>query len=187
MNVKFEGKYIDVVQHDVHLGCLVGNVDKRMRIHVGIKEFISKSTMLKCHFRCLPVDVMYSLFKTHCMPLYSSVIWDLTHDSIEMFYTAWRKSIRSLLNLPYCTHRYLLNHICNDAPIDCQLHCRFLKFLSSVVHSRNTIIQFCTCLSLKGSGSNVSNNISSLTKRLKCNRMDFTKLNLYKNYNMHQY
>ena len=69
VNVKFEGKYIDVVQHDVHLGCLVGNVDKRTRIHVGIKEFISKSTMLKCHFRFLPVDVMYALFKSHCMPL----------------------------------------------------------------------------------------------------------------------
>ena len=173
-NVKFQDKYIDVVQQDVHLGCLVGNVDKRARIDAGIKDFLSKTTMLKCHFKLLPVDVMYSLFKTHCMPLYSSVLWDLSDSSIETFYTAWRKSIRSILGLPYCTHSILLNLICNDVTIQCQLHCRFLKFFQSLVNSRNSVIQFCAALSLKGSGSNVSNNISSLTHKLRCSRQELS-------------
>ena len=177
--VKFQDKYIEVVQQDVHLGCLVGNVDKRARIDAGIKDFLSKTTMLKCHFKLLPVDVMYSLFKTHCMPLYSSVLWDLSDRSIELFYTAWRKSIRSVLGLPYCTHGVLLNLVCDDVTIYCQLHCRFLSFLQSLVNSRNSVIQLCAALSLKGSGSNVSNNVSSLCYKLRCSREEFIHVSRY--------
>ena len=35
---------------------------------------------------------IYSLFKSYCMPLYGSLLWDLGSPAVNIFYVAWRKS-----------------------------------------------------------------------------------------------
>ena len=90
--ISFMGSNISWVQKDSHLGTLVGNATMAERIEAGVRTFNSKVNMLKCHFKYLPTDIMYTLFKMHCMPLYSCVLWDLAHPSINHFLTAWRKA-----------------------------------------------------------------------------------------------
>ena len=155
MNCKLE-----VVPNDKHLGCLVGNISQKERISHGVNDFIGKVNMLKCHFGSLPPNVTYSLFKSHCMPLYASALWDLSHPAMEKFFIAWRKSIRSILHLPLQTHSRLLHHICNDVHVKVQLYNRLLKFVKAAYHSGNSVTRLCAHLASQGSCSAVSNSIS---------------------------
>ena len=175
--VCFNGKCIEVANEEKHLGTLLGNVSCVKRIDDAVHSFLTKVNHLKCHFKTLPVHTMYTLFKTHCMSLYSSPMWDLSHPSITTFHVAWRKAIRKVLDLPYRTHSRILNLICDDLPIDAQLHVRFHKFLVSLHTSSNPVTQLCTELALSGSGSSVSNNISSLSTILNMSRTDTVHCN----------
>ena len=63
------------------------------------------------------------------MSVYGSSLWDNSSKTVNAFLTAWRKSIRYLLQLPYKCRSIYLPLICNDLPVDVQLHSRFLIFL----------------------------------------------------------
>ena len=91
------------------------------------------------------------------MSLYGSVLWDFLFKHVEMFYTTWRKCIRRLLGLPYRTHNNLLHLICNDIPVDGQLHLRFLNFFVNNLKSDNT------CVKSRGSRSEASNSLNFIT------------------------
>ena len=97
------------------------------------------------------------------MSLYGSVLWDFSSKHVEMFYTTWRKCIRRLLGLPYRTHNNLLHLICNDIPVDGQLHLRFLNFFVNNLKSDNTCVKLCALLCLRGSRSAASNSLNFIT------------------------
>ena len=101
------------------------------------------------------------------MPLYGSVLWDLSHKDVDHFFTQWRKSIRKLFKLPYTTHCNLLCHICQDIPIEYQLFSRVNKFLVKVGNSDNSVLHFCFKLALNGSMSKVSNTLNYMAYVLK--------------------
>ena len=94
------------------------------------------------------------------MPFYGSVLWDLSCTDINMFYTAWRKCIRRILNISSRTHCRYLNTLCADFPVDMQLHTRFLKFFHMTLSSNNDCISLCAKLALNGSGSIICQNLN---------------------------
>ncbi len=60
----------------------------------GVTDFQRKVNVLMrtLYFKFINSDVLATdCFKTYCMPLYGSVLWDLTDTNCERFYTAWRK------------------------------------------------------------------------------------------------
>ena len=109
---------IDGIHHDkvfiknntsaVHVGNLIGPNIKHQDVYNVTNKFISSvnhvtSVFSKCHSH-----VKQYLFQTYCMPLYGAILWDLSSDKIEYFFTQWRKSIRKLWQLPYTTHSKLM-------------------------------------------------------------------------------
>ena len=94
--------------------------------------------------------------KTYCMPLYGCPLWHLEGKHIQRFYVALRKG------LLYNTHCNVLNLICDDIPVDCQLDNRLLKFMSSCSLSENIVVKLCYKLACNGSQSTMCNNISFL-------------------------
>lgn len=172
--ISFMGKPIESVPWDKHLGYPVGNITDRQLMNNVISNFMSKVNMVRSHFKHVPYDIMYSMFKSYCMPLYGCPLWDYCSPQINMFYVAWRKSVRYILNLPYTTHCDMLHRICDDNPIHEQLYSRFCKFFCTVVSSDNVITRTCSQLAMNGSGSNVSNNISLICQYQCINRFDIS-------------
>lgn len=168
--VEFMGGVIDVVNHEKHLGNVIGNLTQRDIISRITNDFLTRVNMVKSHFKNIPTDTMYFLFKTYCMPLYGSQLWDLGSTAMNIFYVAWRKSVRYLLNIPRRTHCSLLHYICDDVPINIQLCIRFIKFLLSLPNTNNPLIKTCHELIMQGSQSAVSNSLSFTANALKCNR-----------------
>ena len=177
-DITFMGGIIDVVSWDKHLGNPIGNISHADIVHKCIVDFMTRVNMVKYHFYGLPVATLYSLFKTYCMPLYGSQLWDLSDRSVDKFYVAWRKAIRYLFNLPYKTHCVLLPLVCDDCTVQCQLYKRFVQFYRSLNTSHNSIVGLCAKLVLKGSRSSVSNSLSVVCNYYNHNRYDISHVQI---------
>ena len=144
------GIYIKSQSVANHLGSCIGpKLDNKDVKHVSNNFCVAFNSLMSI-FGNLKCQLKYRLFKTYCMPLYGSVLWDLFHHSVEYFCTQWRKSIRKLFNLPYTTHCNLLSSICHDIPIEFQLMSRAMKFLVKVGNSENKVLQLCYRFALNG-------------------------------------
>ena len=88
INITFMGKPITIVDNDKHLGYSVGNVKNDYIITQAINDFIARVNMVKSHFKLVPPDIMYKLFKTYCIPLYGCPLWVYYDKSICKFSVA---------------------------------------------------------------------------------------------------
>ena len=126
-----------------YLGNLIGPKAEDNDMRSKINEVFVNTNHILNVFGKASYRVKYQLFKSYCLPLYGSVLWDYSHPSIEKLYLAWRKCIRRLINVPYNTHSGLLSFICNDLPIDIQMHKRVFKFIFSLIDSCNMYNKLC--------------------------------------------
>ena len=106
------------------------------------------------------------------MPLYGSQLWDFNCSTAEVFYTAWRKSIRYLFNLPTRTHSVLLPNICEDIPINEQISNRLLKFYKSLCDTPNTITNLCASVALHNSMCPLCNSLIYLSSIYNCHKLE---------------
>ena len=157
-----------------HLGTMIGQGAHVYNIDSCIADLIKRSQATASIFSKVDPCIRYNLFKTYCMSLYGCVLWDFSSDHVKDVYTAWRKSIRSLLRLPWRAHSKLLPVICRDMPVDAQIHSRFLNFFRSIYLSDNTILRTCCKLVLNGSMSTVCNSINFI-----CNKYHLCKFNIH--------
>ena len=132
--------------------------------------------MIMSHFSCCDYKVKYTLFKTYCMPLYGSPLWNFTSAHISRFYTAWRKCIRRILGVPYTTHCRLLHRICDDYPVEVQLVSRCVQFIHNTWKNNNQISSLCIRLALAGSRSNIANTMSLVSSMANVPRHKLTLL-----------
>ena len=177
-----QGSSIPLVANDKHLGNIIGKDRLIKSIDNAIKELYVNTNLLLSQFSACNIDVKYRLFKSYCMSVYGSQLWDFSSHHCERFYTAWRKCVRRLIGVPNTTHRCLLHLICNDTNVDTQLHCRVLNFLLSCSKSKSSHVQVCLQEVISGSRSAMSKswvhvrnlyNIDSLddinVQHIKCN------------------
>ena len=76
------------------------------------------------------------LFNTYCMNIYGSPLWKYYDKNLfEVFYIAWRKSLRRGWKISNITHNNLLPFIHNYHPIDVILEKRCIKFVWSLYNS----------------------------------------------------
>jgi hypothetical protein len=153
---------IECAAQDKHLGNVIGFFNEEEVIDNVIKDFNKRVGMIRSHFKWLAPDCAYHLFKSFCMPLYGSVLWNFSHRSVNRFYTAWRKAIRCILHLHPRSHSCFLAPVCNDVDVEIQLLCRNVRFLRSLERSNNRVVRCCFQLVQNGSRSTVSRSFSKL-------------------------
>ncbi|ELT98321.1 hypothetical protein CAPTEDRAFT_186481 [Capitella teleta] len=66
--VPFMNNYLDIVPTEKHLGFPLGASSNKHLIENLCKEIMSKTNMLYCNFKHLPIDALYKLFRTYCTP-----------------------------------------------------------------------------------------------------------------------
>ena len=80
-------------------------------------------------FKDIPCDVKAKLLDSYCLDVYGSQLWNYSKHDVDMYFTAWRKSIRRLWNIPNTTHCNLLSSINSSVPIVINLERRCAKFI----------------------------------------------------------
>ncbi len=161
--IEFNRAVIELVNNEKHLGNVIGQKCIKHQLQESIHAFNAKVNMVKSHFHHIDSDGLYQIFKTYCMPLYGSQLWDYDNQFIDKFYIAWRKAIRKLFDLPNMTHCNLLPYICDDVAPNMQLYRRVISFVKGLSISRNVLSSICYRLAINGSNSAVSNTISILS------------------------
>ena len=171
--IYLDSVYIQCSAMEKHLGNLIGPNAGDKNMKCKLNEIYVHTNHIHNVFGKASYRVKYQLFKSYCLPLYGSVLWDYSHPSIEKLYLTWRKCVRKLINVPYNTHSALLPAICNDVPVDVQMHKRVVKFIFSLLESNNIRNKICLLLSVNGSCSSMCNTINYV-----CHKYNFNKINL---------
>ena len=157
-----DNNYVKCSHTEKHVGHLIGPLLNNKDITSKSNELMMNTNHILSVFGNASLEVKYQLFKTFCMPLYGSVLWDYSLKGVDSFFVTWRKCIRRLLNIPYNTHSDLLHLICTDLPVDCLLHKRVYKFVVSLSKSENMYNNLSLKLALNGSGSRICNSINHI-------------------------
>jgi len=182
--INFDGKILECSEQELHLGNLVGNNVNGDRISKATADFYRRFNVLHSSFKSIDTTIKYSLFKTYCMSLYGLQLWDFSSIECQSFYTAWRKCVRLLFGVSNRTHCHLLPYMCNDLPVDVQLHTRFLKFFHTAVNSDNMYTKLCAKLAREGSNSSVSKSLTFITQqyRIVKSKLEFMQWSTVANY-----
>jgi len=93
-----------------------------------------------CYFRSCDPLVKLKLLRHYCCDFYDSVIWNLSHNSIEDICVAWTKGLRRILSLPYNTHSRLISPVCDFLPVREELICRCASFIMKCLNSCNSLV-----------------------------------------------
>jgi hypothetical protein len=132
---------IELVQSFQHLGhTITSQLNDVSDITAKQYAFIGQTNNVLCFFRKLTSYIKYRLFRSYCTSYYGCELWSLTTSNISDFCTAWRRGVRSIWNLPYTTHCYLLPLICQCLPVFDELCRRSINFARSCVSHESKLI-----------------------------------------------
>ena len=132
-----------------------------MKLHTSYLKF----------FVCLYTEVYCGIFRPNMLKRFIPL-------GVNVFDAYWVFHIELII---ICSHL-----ICNDIPVDGQLHLRFLNFFVNNRKSDNTCGKFCALLCLRGSRSEASNSINFITNLYnldKYNIVDISFMNTIINVN----
>ena len=147
LKIRFHGTVLQNVSCGSHLGNYVGVNANDTMIEKSTSKLIGNFNYLMS----IGYEIKYKLFKTFYMDLYGCVLWNLTGNCINTFFTTWRK----------CIHQLLGNQVLvNDIPMDAQVHKRFLNFFESLIKSSNPVVKLCGQLVLSGSRTTVCKSLN---------------------------
>ena len=100
----------------------------------------------KCNEICQ--EFFFATAKTKCklnwiynMSWYGSALWDLTSEEFLRIESTYNRSIKILFNLPYDTHRYLIETVSNKEHIRTIIFKRYLKFVLNLEKSKKPILK----------------------------------------------
>ena len=84
---------------------------------------------------------MISLVSIYFSSFYGSNLWDLYSDAANQVYASWNVFIRKTFDLPFATHRYILNELSNKTHIRILLLKRFVKFYNQLKCCQKTEVR----------------------------------------------
>lgn len=175
-NIKMDGKTIPNVTHGSHLGIPIGKDASNTHINQNIYDLHRRTNAILAHFKNVYFRTKYTIFKSYCMSLYGSPLFEMYGHSIENLFVTWRKCVRKLFGISYRTKSALIPLLCDDYGIKAILHRRFVRFVHSVFNSNDDILPICGKLVLEGSTSTVGCNFNFLCHNYNINRYQLTKL-----------
>lgn len=175
--IVFQGTRVTSEGTALHLGHIIGPEVKNDNINKSISDFNRRVNVLMSRFYYCNFETKIKLFKSFCMSLYGSGIWDLSENCIEIFYTAWRKAVRKICGVNPRTHCSLLPLIIGSPYIKTTVTNRFMNFYRRVNNSENIYIKLAGCLSMAGSGSSISKNLSLISHEVEIPRAGVPLLN----------
>jgi len=127
-NIYIDGKEIAVVKKYLHLSHIISaQLDDKDDILAKRNSFCGKINSVLCYFRSCDPLVKVKLLRHYCCDYYGSVIWNLSHNSMEDICVAWRKGLRR-----NNTHSRLISPVCDFLPVREELICRCVHSLWNV-------------------------------------------------------
>jgi hypothetical protein len=171
----FNNDELQPLEYAKHLGTLLGPGAKDLNIKNAVCDLVTRTNITLAQFKFANSYTRYKLFKAFCMAAYGCQLWDFSDKLMQPVYTAWRKCVRKVWRVNARTHNRLIHLICDDMPIDVQLHRRFFKFVKSALCSKNEYVKLSATLAIRGSQSSVCNSLNFI-----CRKYDICKYDVHR-------
>ena len=114
------------------------------------------------NYRNVHTDILCRLFGTNCCSFYGSDLWGCNSTGFSRIVTEWHKAVRRVIQLPYCTHRWLLGPLSGQRNIIEQLHCKTVRFIVRGINHTNPIVKLICNIALTSARSPVGANMAFL-------------------------
>ena len=117
-----------------HLGNIL-QCENNMKHDVAVKrgKFIGKVNSLLQELHFADPAVLVKLLKIYCTSFYGSNLWDIFSPDVDRLFKSWNVSIRNIFNVPYTTHRYLIEPMSGCPHPKTMLSSRYVKFTQSLI------------------------------------------------------
>ena len=121
-----------------------------MSIDINSKRgsFVGKINSLLQEFHYASSDVLMKFVQTYACNIYGSNAWDLFSPECQRLFTSYNVAVRTILNLPRTTHRYLLEPLTDYPHLYVQLISRYVKFSQSLLENRAFEVRFLSRVSV---------------------------------------
>jgi hypothetical protein len=132
-NVILYDKPLPWVDSHEHLGHLI-HKDATMSHDTFCKrgQFISKVHALRQELGRQYPEVFMKLVSIYFTSFYGSNLWDLYGEATRKLYVTWNETVKHCFDLPFATHRYILQDIVSLPHVRTCLIRRFIKFYSTL-------------------------------------------------------
>ena len=140
-----DGSIIPYVDSCNHLGNTISIKSDKIILHNAVNDLYMRTNCLLSDFSFSECSTLSHLFNTYCVNIYGSPLWKYYDKKLlELFYVAWRKSLRRVWNISNVTHNNLLPYIHNCHPIEVILekHCIKLSGRYSTVIMHYILIYY---------------------------------------------
>ena len=137
VKIRLYGLSLPYVDRWIHLGTVIHKDEKSDYDVLKTRgEFISNIHSLYQELGRINPYLYIKLVNIYLSSFYGCCLWDLDSPSAHKLYSTWNTMIRNNFDLPYGTHRYILQQFNRRKPLQEELHGRFIKFLSHIKQSR---------------------------------------------------
>ena len=158
-----DGSIIPYVDTCNHLGNTISIKSDKIILDNAVNDLYMRTNCLLSDFSFSECSTLSHLFNTYCMNIYGSPLWKYYDKKLlELFYVAWRKSLRRVWNISNVTHNILLPYIHNCHPIEVILKKRCIKFVWSLFNSNYALYSNILRLSLQNGNSTMGENVRYL-------------------------
>ena len=79
---------------------------------------------------------LIDIFLSH---FYGHNLWDLNSEAAEGLWRTWNTMVRDIHQLPFATHRFILEDLCSAKHLKLRLFSRFTKFKQKLQESNNNL------------------------------------------------
>ena len=128
-SITLNGNSLPWVESASHVGNLLerdNSFNKDVRMKKG--NFIGKVHSLLQEFSFANPMIKMKMISVYATSFYGSSLWNLFSGQCARLYTGWNNAVRSALDLPRMTHRYLIEELSGHLHPLTMLSSRFLKF-----------------------------------------------------------
>ena len=136
------GHLLPWVDRILHLGNTLTNQVNIISADMQIKKarYIAKNIEINQEFSFSAPQTKLKVNEIYNSSWFGSVLWDLSSLSGIGLETSYNRSVKVMLNLPFGTHRELIEPLTNRKHLKCVLIKRFLQMIESIQKSDKLIL-----------------------------------------------
>ena len=177
-NIMLNGRPLPWVDSHSHLGHLIHRDESMCHDLLSKRgEFISNIHALRQEMGDQSPVVFMKLVNIYYTSMYGSNLWDLFGDAANKLFISYNILIRSTYNLPFATHRYVLQEIVGTPHLRILLLRRFVKFYRQLQNSIKPEVSYLMNIQKSDFRSIFGRNCQHLCRELNVENMDEIILN----------
>ena len=148
-----------------HLGHTLQQ-DNSMSIDINSKRgmFVGRINSLLQEFHYASPEILMKFAQSYACNIYGSNTRNLFSPECQRIYTSYNVAVRTILNLPRTTHRYLLEPLSDYPHLFAQLTSRYVRFSRSLLENQAIEVRFLSRVSATSKRSLLSRSLSRIAE-----------------------